>query len=526
MAIKTVLAGQSLQSAIDTAQLGDTINVEGTFVGPIELPAKTGTGEIVIQSSRVTELPQGRVNSSHSGVMPKIICPNFDQAIKTKPGAHHYRLDGIEVLPNSNVIEIYDLVRFGGGRNDQKTLDSVPHHLKMDRCYIHGFPATTFMQRGLTLNSTDTEVTRSCFSEIHAHGMDTQAICSWNTPGRNKILDNYLEAGSENILLGGADPYSVDFIPSDYQILRNHCFKPLTWKGAGWNVKNLLELKNARNVLIDGNIFENNWTDGQAGIPILFTVRNQEGTAPFSIITNVVFSNNTVKNAEGALNLLGTDNEKPSQRCSGLIIRNNVFDKIVGPFLTMNGYYNVTIERNTHLQTCTSGCNTMTLYGQQSTGFIYRDNVTIEKPYGVFGDGGLIGTAALEKWTPGYVFTGNVLANPYGGNVYPAGNEYPPSLTVAPDYRTSYTGKGADIDQLLAAQSGAASPPPIDPPPPPIDPVPTTPAIGSLKKDVPWNATEGTENAEAKRQRSLGYYFYSHQSGKKATFVYTGVKLS
>ncbi|HXG90746.1 MAG TPA: hypothetical protein VNN73_00055, partial [Blastocatellia bacterium] len=50
--------------------------------------------------------------------------------------------------------------------------------------------------------------------------------------------------------------------------------------GTRWSVKNLFELKNARRVLIDANLFENNWVDGQSGFAILFTVRNQDGTAP------------------------------------------------------------------------------------------------------------------------------------------------------------------------------------------------------------------------------------------------------
>ena len=48
--------------------------------------------------------------------------------------------------------------------------------------------------------------------------------------------------------------------------------------GDSWLVKNLFELKNARNVLVERNVFENNWANGQAGYAILFTPRNQEGT--------------------------------------------------------------------------------------------------------------------------------------------------------------------------------------------------------------------------------------------------------
>ncbi len=44
-----------------------------------------------------------------------------------------------------------------------------------------------------------------------------------------------------------------------------------SYEGTDWVVKNLLELKNARNVVIDGNLFEHNWADDQNGFAILFT---------------------------------------------------------------------------------------------------------------------------------------------------------------------------------------------------------------------------------------------------------------
>jgi hypothetical protein len=209
-------------------------------------------------------------------------------------------------------------------------------------------------------------------------------------------------------------------------------FKPLSWKvgspsyaGKHWTVKNLLELKNARNVTIDGNVFENNWTDAQTGIPILFTVRNQEGTAPWSIIENVTFTNNIVKSAEGAVNLLGSDNEKPSQRSSGLLIANNLFTDIRGPFLTINGYNTVTVSHNTHLQTG----NIMTLYGTPVRNLIYRDNLTIRNPsgYGVFGDSLGEGVVALKKFAPDAVLTKNILALA-DGSLYPKDNYFPSSI--------------------------------------------------------------------------------------------------
>ena len=55
----------ALQSAIDTAHCGDTIVLQAgvTFSGRFVLPDKSCVGWVVLQSSRVSELPAGkRVN--------------------------------------------------------------------------------------------------------------------------------------------------------------------------------------------------------------------------------------------------------------------------------------------------------------------------------------------------------------------------------------------------------------------------------------------------------------------------------
>ncbi|HEX2268305.1 MAG TPA: right-handed parallel beta-helix repeat-containing protein [Pyrinomonadaceae bacterium] len=428
-------AGENLQRALDQAKPGDTIVLEAgaVYKGPFTLPVKQGNEFITIQSSKISELPEGvRVNPrTQSALFAKLqSAENGSPIIKTAPGAHHYKFIGVEISTANAQVKVHDLVRLGDG-TAQKRLDAVPHHLVIDRSYIHGFE-TQEVQRGISLNSAETSITNSHISDVHGKGYDTQAICGWNGPGPFKIINNYLEGAGENVMFGGADPSIPNLVPSDIEIRDNYFFKPLSWKegdpsygGHHWSVKNLFELKNARRVTIDRNIFENNWVDAQAGAGILFTVRNDEGTAPWSTIEDVTFTNNIVKNSPAALNLLGKDNLKPSQRAKNIVISNNFFTGIKATFLTMSGYHNVTISNNTHIQ---SG-NIMSLYGDPSPGFVYKNNITVRDPkgYGVKGASTGEGTIALGIFTPGAEFVNNVIV---GANAsqYPGNNSYPSSL--------------------------------------------------------------------------------------------------
>src|SRR5207244_4240898 len=123
-------------------------------------------------------------------------------------------------------------------------------------------------------------------------------------------------------------PSITNLVPSDIEIRQNYIFKQPSWRGASWSVKNLLELKNAQRVLIDGNLLENNWANAQNGFGVLFTVRNQDGTAPWSTVRDVTFSNNIVRHTGAAVNILATDNLHPSQQTQRVQIKNNLFDDV------------------------------------------------------------------------------------------------------------------------------------------------------------------------------------------------------
>jgi hypothetical protein len=319
-----VARGENLQTAIDQAQLGDTLVLEAgaTFQGPIMLPNKTsGSGWIYIQSSALTRLPSAgtRVSPADAVHMPVILTGPFDQsAILTSGAAHHYRFVGIEVRPLAGQF-VTNLVRIGGG---ETAVADLPSHIVFDRCYLHGDPVAGG-RRGVAMDGTHVAVMDSYVADFKEVGRDSQALWAHNTPGPLKIFNNYLEAAGENVMFGGADPTIPNVVPSDIEIRGNRVYKPLTWKGASWSVKNLLEFKNAQRVHVSRNHFENNWPASQNGFAVLVTPRNQDGTAPWSVTRDIEIAANIFLNVAHGFNIMGRDDTHESQLTGGILVRNN-----------------------------------------------------------------------------------------------------------------------------------------------------------------------------------------------------------
>jgi hypothetical protein len=315
--------------ALKAAQPGDVITLApgAVFTGNFLLPKKSGNGWIVVRSGASDDklpAPGARVTSAFAPAMPKILSPNQGPAVYTDAGAHHYRFIGIEFSTTADVKEIYTIVAFGG---EQASDTDTPHNLILDRCYVHGLPGLG-SRRGVLLNSASSSIIDSHISEIHTAGTDSQGVLGYNGPGPFKIMNNFIEGATENILFGGADPKIRDLVPSDIEIRRNHLFKPLRWRpgdpsyaGVQWPVKNLLELKNAQRVLIEGNLLENNW----GGSAVVLTPRNQSGTAPWSMVQDVLFRSNIIKNSLSGLSILTSDDERQSQPTKRVAVVNNAW---------------------------------------------------------------------------------------------------------------------------------------------------------------------------------------------------------
>ena len=190
--------------------------------------------------------------------------------------------------------------------------------------------------------------------------------------------------------------------------------------GTRWAVKNLFELKNARNVTIEENIFENHWKESQAGYAIVLTPRNSQGACTWCVVERVRFERNIVRNVAAGINLLGYDNGNPSRQAADIVFRQNLFTGL-STALGGNGWFMligdgpraVAIEHNT---IDSNGSTMLYAYGgtaadpREIDGFRFVSNAMRHRAYGVSGQYFAYGNAILDAYFPDRVFETNYLA--------------------------------------------------------------------------------------------------------------------
>jgi hypothetical protein len=330
----------------------------------------------------------------------------------------------------------------------------------------------------LALNSKSTAVVDSYFADFKEVGADSQAIAGWAGPGPYRILDSYLEGAGENVMFGGADPVIANVVPADIEIRGNHFFKPRRWQighpdytGTPWSIKNLLELKNARRVLIVGNLLQNSWPHAQTGFGVLFTVRNQDGTAPWSAVQDVTFACNHVWDVENGINISATDDNHSSQETQRVLVVNNLWTEVKERLFQILNQSNaattdLVLRHNTGFGG--SQCIVFGDGGKKHEGFVFDDNICGPTTYGVFGSGEGEGTGALDAYATGYSFRRNAIVGALA-NSYPPDNFFPATIAdvgfedyAGGDYRlrsdsslagqaTDGTDVGVDMSALLEA---------------------------------------------------------------------------
>ncbi len=482
-----------MQAAIDAATCGDEIVLEAgaTFTGNFVLRDKACDGRIVIRSSELDDLPEGqRVMPSDAVHMAKLVSAAPATAVvRTEPGAHGYRLAGLEITVAPSVALTYTIVAIGTGGADQDALDEVPSDVVIDRSYVHGH-ATLDTQRCVAVNSAATAVIESYLDDCHYMGADSQAVIGWNGPGPFKIVNNHLSAGAEIVMFGGADPSIDQLIPSDIEIRYNHFHRPMAWKGVGWTIKNLFETKNCKRVLVENNVFENHWAQAQDGFAIVLKSSNQSGSAPWSTAQDLVFRYNLITNVSGGFNIIKADTyEGPTTPTQRVHIAHNVTTSVGvngldghGRIFQINGdVADLLVEHNTMISdpaTSAVGAGVLFVGNDPVERLVIRDNIVIGKGqynYTVASaEGKGVGLAALDWHAPGWTVDDNVFVRT-DATGYPAGNGYVATLDdvgfvdwtagdVHLDASSAFAGTatdgtdpGASVDALHARLAGVVS---------------------------------------------------------------------
>jgi hypothetical protein len=311
----------------------------------------------------------------------------------------------------------------------------------LDRVFTRGGPAG--QHRGIQGNARNVIVRRCWVDNIVSSDQDAQAFACWDGAADILLDDNYLESSGENFICGGADASSQANIPTRITMQNCDLSKRLAWRGTNAIVKNLVEAKNIIGLTVRNNRGSYCWLSGQTGYAILLTVRNQDGTNPYAIVSGVLFEDNQWSHLGAGIQFLGQDDAHPSQRMTDVTIRRDRFIDVNPGIWGGDGrqiYFaggpkGVTLEDlqfdGAHLNSAFSFDGA----AQTCDGLVVTRGRYQEGDYGIKGPGTSSGKPSLDKWAPNTVWTGVTMqvGNPLRSDGPPKGSiPYPPTTTVIP----------------------------------------------------------------------------------------------
>lgn len=229
-----------------------------------------------------------------------IITGKFNLGVKTGPA--------IKVGPNSHAIQIHDVIGMSGtdqsifeiGANDltQTTIESTPNDILLDAVDVHTFRG----KRAFAINAANVFMNNCRVEDVFDPARrDSQAIFVGNTPGLITVQGGYYEAASECFLSGGDTLKIPGITRKHFRIFDATFTKKMEWKGTVPSVKNIFELKDATDVIIQRCKLFNCWAAAQGGYAFMLTPTQGGQVRDIFIIGCEVY------NVSGIANITGKD---------------------------------------------------------------------------------------------------------------------------------------------------------------------------------------------------------------------------
>ncbi len=237
--------------------------------------------------------------------------------------------------------------------------DITDDHIVFDHDYIHGLGYPYRLQFAISLEGSNTAVVNSYIDELNAWKdndtteveYESYGIYSTVGPGPARIDNNYLSVVGIAVF-SPDDTGGNTTNPSDYQVTHNYFFQDPKYRpgsptsdGHVYDNRDVIELKRGQRWLIDGNIFDGNFSSIQGGGVIMISPRPGPYIPPLETtmqISDVTVSNNIFRNVPNGVCIAG-HNDYPQ---TGQIVTtrrvkvsNNLFQDIDGSEVSSTGSF-------------------------------------------------------------------------------------------------------------------------------------------------------------------------------------------
>ncbi len=219
-----------------------------------------------------------------------------------------------------------------------------------------------------------------------------------NNDGGNSLKNGVAPASGAKVQWNGD-------LPSDIQIRHNTFDKPMSWKPLmrNYQPKAWIEIKLADGLVIDGNIFQ--------GYPstVGTTLKNQSGSAPWSTVRDMTFTNNRFTSFSYPFILNLKDELRVSTEGKNVVIANNLctgaggrrYYGVDSKFLQLAAGDNVQVYHNTCFQESDMVGGSL----PSTRNFVFRDNIVNTGLYGM----NCMTPGGFASCWPRLLFTNNVI---------------------------------------------------------------------------------------------------------------------